>query len=187
VVKAKDSSIPSQSAVDRQARREIERMADPLLEAYEDAKAGRGTFQGTPLRGYLAGVLSDKAQEALISEFVPRRIDARVGEKVTWTFYGGHTVSFDVPAYTPEFLVREDGSVSTNPAAWLPVGAPGALPVGPPDQPPPDVDAGRWDGSGYISSGVRGDGTFSMTFTRRGRYKYACVIHPRMVGEVVVS
>jgi plastocyanin len=48
------------------------------------------------------------------------------------------------------------------------------------------VDAGRWDGSGFLSSGVQPGGTYTVTFTRPGTYPYACLIHPRMVGEVVV-
>lgn len=52
--------------------------------------------------------------------------------------------------------------------------------------PTDDVDAGRWDGNGFLSSGVQAGGTYTVTFTRPGVYPYACLIHPRMVGEVVV-
>jgi plastocyanin len=51
-----------------------------------------------------------------------------------------------------------------------------------------DVDAGKWDGSGFISSGSpQGAINWSLTFTKAGKYKYACLIHPRMVGEVDVT
>jgi plastocyanin len=54
------------------------------------------------------------------------------------------------------------------------------------EMPIQNVDAGRWDGSGFLSSGVQPGGTYTVTFTRPGTYPYACLIHPRMVGEVVV-
>ena len=66
---------------------------------------------------------------------------------------------------------------------------------GPPEEdegPPPEVslDAGTWDGEGFVSSGVVfGEGSpllYSVTFSRAGTYDYACLIHPRMVGKVTV-
>ena len=61
------------------------------------------------------------------------------------------------------------------------------------DGPPPPaihLDAGNFDGSGGLkSSGVGfnpGD-TYSVTFTKAGTYPYACLIHPGMIGKVVVK
>ena len=50
------------------------------------------------------------------------------------------------------------------------------------------VDVGTWDGKGgFHSSGALEHGDrFSVTFTRPGTYSYACVLHPQMVGTVVV-
>jgi plastocyanin len=113
-----------------------------------------------------------------------------VGEKVTW-YIQGHTVSFDVPRYFPIATVAKSGKVTFNPRAVKPIDSPEAeFPEGEGDGPPKpvDVDAGEWDGSGFISSGSpEGAINWSLTFTKAGKYKYACLIHPRMVGEVDVS
>ena len=192
-VKPKSVSVPSQSAVDRQARKEIDRQAGPLLKAFNDAKAGKATLGGKPFKGNLAGYgIDDEEHEipAFISEFIPNPIKAKVGEKVTW-YVEGHTVSFDVPRYFPIATVAKDGTVTMNPRAVKAVNSPVPEPAeGPPDGPPEpaDVDAGEWDGRGFISSGVPdGPINWSLTFTKAGKYKYACLIHPRMVGEVDVS
>ena len=59
---------------------------------------------------------------------------------------------------------------------------------GPPE--PIHVDGGEFDGSGgFHSTGLdynRGD-TFSLTFTKSGTYLFACLVHPAMVGKVVVK
>jgi plastocyanin len=123
---------------------------------------------------------------AFIDEFIPRTIRAKVNEKVTWTFVGPHTVSFNVPPYLPQFIISDDGTVTFNPQAYQPVDSP-PVPTFQEGAPPPDIDGGRWDGSSFISSGLLGEGTYSLTFTKAGRYRYACLVHPRMVGEVVVS
>ena len=52
------------------------------------------------------------------------------------------------------------------------------------------LEAGKWDGSGGLhSSGADfhdGD-TYAVTFTKSGTYPYACLIHPGMIGKVVVK
>ena len=138
-----------------------------------------------------------------------------MGEKVTWKVIGGHTISFgDVPSYDAQFRMAEDGTVSLNPSHYEPQGGWPGMPEhedegdegppgeegssegGPPseedDGPPPEVslDAGTWDGDGFVSSGVVfGEGSpllYSVTFSKAGTYDYACLIHPRMVGKVTV-
>jgi hypothetical protein len=56
------------------------------------------------------------------------------------------------------------------------------------------VDGGTWDGAGFRSSGfpicLGGDcppARFSLTFTKPGTYRYACLLHPAMIGTVVVT
>jgi plastocyanin len=184
-------TVPSQSAVDRAARTQIDKQAKPLIAALKQAQAGKAVVDGKPFKGNLAGYGTDAIQEAFISEFIPNPIKAKVGEKVTW-YVNGHTVSFDVPRYFPLATVAKDGKVTFNPRAVKAVNSPvGEFPDfngnGPPP-PPVDVDAGKWDGSGFISSGSpQGAINWSLTFTKAGKYKYACLIHPRMVGEVDVS
>ena len=244
-----DQPIPSQAEVSRQAYDQIKATAAPLLRAYREAVDTQGETEvigltvSKPFAGWLPAT---EATPAFINEFVPRRTDVAVGQSLTWSFVGGHTVSFDVPAYFSEFVVEPDGTVEWTRDAVAPRGrrlgadapevataasedtspepeASSAPPAAPPagadaasteepeevatagsgEQPaeaegsePPEgeggvpenqaVDAGRWDGEGFLSSGAQWGGTFSVTFTRPGVYPYACLIHPRMVGEVVV-
>jgi hypothetical protein len=52
------------------------------------------------------------------------------------------------------------------------------------------VDGGEFDGGdGFHSTGLDyNDGdSFSLTFTKSGTYLFACLIHPAMVGKVVVK
>lgn len=187
-VKPKGVKVESQGSIDKRGRAELEKVAKPLRETYEQAKKGRTTYAGQEITGYLAGVARDDIEMSYIDEFVPRKIRAKVGEKVTWTFIGPHTVSFDVPPYFPEFLIAKDGTVEFNPKAHEAFGGPGEPPPRQgPEDPLPAIDAGRWDGSFVISSGIFFEGTYSLTFTKPGTYRYACLIHPRMVGEVVVQ
>lgn len=231
-----DQDIPSQADVARQARAEIEAWAEPLREAYELGKSvDEATFDAygppetvrKPFAGFAA---NDMWVHGMISEFIPRDMRVNVGDEVTWSFVGNHTVSFQVPPYFSQMHVEDDGTVVFNPQAVLPVGGPGfpnesaepdgdgspaegeappgegedasaegegpsaegedasADPDGAPESPPPPaVDAGRWDGQTFLSSGVFWEGTYSVTFTQPGSYRYACLIHPRMIGTVVVE
>lgn len=194
-VQPKESKIPSQSEVSRQGRAEVEKIVGDLRAGFDAGKSGKFPEhwgvpepQGKRLSGFAS---ASQGVQAFGSEFVPRDIKAKVGEKVSWAFVGGHTVSFDVPKYLPIFTIAKDGTVTFNPQAHKPVGSPGPPRQeegGPPGEKPkpPDVDAGKWDGSGFLSSGLLYEGSWSLTFTKPGNYKYACLVHPRMLGEVVV-
>lgn len=201
-----DAEIPSQTDVARQAREEIEAMAKPLRAAYAMmSEQDEAEVMGQTVRKPLAGFWDESLGHAMVSEFIPRRIEVDAGEPVTWQFLGPHTVSFDVPEYFAQMTIDEDGTVAMSPEATEPVNSPGAPeeppepPEGeevpaegeaPPDEgPPPEpviVDAGEWGGSGFISSGVFWENAYRLTFTTPGTYPYACLIHPQMVGEVVV-
>ena len=134
---------------------------------------------------------------------MPRTIKVKARQKVTWRIVGDfHTVSFNVPKYLPEITIAKDGAVSYTKETSDAVGGPG-FPApsgsggpssGPPPPPPPvHLDAGNYDGSHFLSSGLGGptdptqEVTYSVTFTKPGTYKYACLVHPQMVGEVVVQ
>lgn len=112
---------------------------------------------------------------------------------MTWSFVGGwagHTVSFDVPAYFAQIVVEDDGTVVFTDEAYEPVNSP-PLPEEPeePEEGPPEpvlVDAGDWDGEGFVSSGVLWGMDYRLRFTTPGTYRYACLIHPQMVGTVEV-
>jgi len=66
-------------------------------------------------------------------------------------------------------------------------------PEGPPsDGPPPpvNIDGGTWDGTGYFSSGLfggEGNSHYSVRISKPGKYQYACLVHPAMVGTLVVK
>ena len=211
-VKPKGAEIPSQEEVNRKAREEIEVTAAPLREQVEKARKGELTVPGDiapPLReagflkpgtnvfnGNLSGLYAeDQSIMAGINEFIPKTLNVRVGQKVDWINLGLHTISFDVPRYFPIISVKDDGTVEFNPRIAPPAG-------GAPEPPPPfsggegegppqpvKIDAGTWDGDGFFSSGLIGAGPYiqySITFSKRGTYKYACLIHPPMTGTIVV-
>ena len=207
------ASIPSQQEVNRQAREEIEQSAAPLRRELEKVKNGElevpepeagflrrsGHLRpGTNFfRGNLSGLYAEESFIGGINEFLPQDIEAEAGEKVTWINLGMHTISFNVPRYFPIISVEDDGTVVYNPQIAPPAGgAPEPPPPfegeeqseGPPE--PVSIDAGTWDGEGFYSSGLIGADPFleySITFSRPGSYKYACLIHPPMTGTVVVK
>jgi plastocyanin len=144
-----------------------------------------------------AGVFSQDVQDAFSTTFTPDPISIPVGGSVTWLFMGPHTVSFNAPQSATTIRVEApDGTAHLNAAAGAPSGGPGAPPpAGPPDPsaPPILVDAGTWDGTGFLSSGFIVSfppGPFyqyKVTFSKAGTYKYVCLIHTDMQGTVKVG
>jgi plastocyanin len=208
-VEPKGTTIPSKAEVARETRREAEARTAPLLRNYRAAQRGavvtggdQGEVKVDAGKNHLVGVptpsiVNHKVVHGIVDEFVPKRLEAKVGQKVTWTFIGGHTISFNVPKYFPVFTIAKDGKVTFNPKADEPVGGWPDRPAPPggdnsdsgPPPPPVKVDAGAWDGSGFHSTGLNyhDEDQFSVTFTKAGTYDYACLIHPQMVGKVVVK
>jgi plastocyanin len=131
---------------------------------------------------------------ANIVGFVPNRIRAKAGEKVTWVVLGNHTISFNVPKYFPIFTIEKDGTIVRNPQLDKPAGGSPPLPQtsGPSPGPskPEIVDAGTWNGQWFHSSGlISADsfGVYSLSFSKPGTYKFACLVHPLMVGTLEVT
>lgn len=188
-VRAPGAELPSQTEVNATAREEIEKLAEPLRKAYTAARQGRAETAGSRLPLPLGGYHAAEEYTVALLEFVPRVITARVNEPVTWTMTGAHTVSFDVPRYLPIYFVDDDGTVRRNRVVDRAAG-------GSPRPPPVDfvsepmrIDGGTWDGSGFFSSGLLGSdpfATYTLRVSKPGRYKYACLIHPKMVGTLVV-
>ncbi|MEY2418202.1 MAG: hypothetical protein QOG90_882 [Actinomycetota bacterium] len=188
----KGATVESQAALNRRGKAEADRVAKPLLAAYRKELAGK-----SELKGNLAGSGDDSTEgvEGVVNEFTPRTITSKVGDKVTWTFDGNHTISFNVPPYTPLFKNNKKGELQFNGALDKAVGGWPGAPEGHgefdgPPPPPIHLDAGDFDGSGGLKSsgtGFNTGDTYSVTFTKAGTYPYACLIHPGMIGKVVVK
>jgi plastocyanin len=187
-VRPEGTDVPSQEDVSRQARREIQTFTDPMKESYDDAADGSVEVFGQEVRAPFGGVPTDA--QGSINEFLPKTIRTRVGRPVTWKLIGAnHTITFDVPRYFPIIRFARNGKVSLNPRLSPPAG-------GSPKIPEQEgrgvvkVDGGSYDGSGFFSSGLYGAepyATYTLRFSEPGRYQYACLIHPPMVGTVVVT
>jgi len=212
VVKPKGAAIPSQTQVDKAALSEAKSHVKPVADAlHKVAAAGpfdivkavdiaklepppddqlKAAIKGFALAGY--GVQAE--QSVLANEFLPKTIHAKVGDKVTWAFFGIHTVSFDVPRYFPLLIIEKDCTVKPDGRASLTRGT-GFPPTLPDNAPNPFVvDGGSWNGTGFRSSGFPPDTNgpnqvtaYSLTFAKAGTYQYACLIHPKMVGTVIVK
>jgi plastocyanin len=210
VVKPKSAPIPSQDSVDKKALAEATAIAAPVDKVIKQASTGpwniiraaqiAGFPPPTPDQaqllkgGFFAGYSSQTAN-VIANEFLPKTIHAKVGQKLTWVLIGNHTISFNVPSYFPILATAANGKVRIDSRAQKPVGGVG-FPLNEPDNPPDlyVIDGGHWDGSGFRSSGLTPNNSpnnqilgFSLTITKAGTYQYACLIHPRMVGTVVVS
>lgn len=187
-VKPEGSDIPSQEAVSRQARKEIEEFAAPMLSAFRDARDNTIEANGDEISGPFSGLSAPT--HGTINTFVPKTIKADVGEEVTWKIMGSdHTVTFDVPEYFPIIRFAKGGKVAFNPKLQAPAG-------GSPEIPDVEegeilkVDGGTYNGSGFYSSGLFGGdpyAEYTLRFSRPGSYKYACLLHPPMVGTVEVT
>lgn len=190
---SKTAKVASQKELNRTARNEAQQLAAPVLAEYRKEKAGKATaFKGN-LAG--SGDPSLQAVQAEVNEFTPRTISAKVGAPVMWTIVGNHSISFNVPAFAPLYKVLKNGTIAPNGELDK---AQGGWPGAPPGHKPyplvtdalVHLDAGAFDGSGGLkSSGIgfnTGD-TYSVTFTKRGTYAFACLIHAGMIGKVVVK
>jgi plastocyanin len=185
------AKLESQASINRRGQKQADKDIAPVRAVLDKERAGKGKF-ALPIAG--SGDESLESVEAFALEFTPNIIETKANTPVKWTFVGDHSISFKVPPYTPLFTTAKSGKVSyserLNKAAG---GWPGA-PEGRDEQEgPPELvhlDAGKWDGSGGLHSSGTGftDGdTYSVTFTKPGTYPYACLIHPGMIGKVVVK
>jgi plastocyanin len=103
--------------------------------------------------------------------FFPRELTVRVGDTVTWKFDGYHNVTFLGGGPKPSFAIKSGNTFYGNPDVFFPAGG------------------GQYAGTGLHVSGTPQDGkpfSYSLTFTKPGRYQYACTIHPGMTGIVNV-
>jgi plastocyanin len=206
-VKRQDEKVPSQEAVNRAALKDVNKSLIPLRKEFRAAQQRRSPVPpdivgdikaaGLPTAtqggqavytGRWSGFGAEGVNSAFGLEFVPKKSTVRAGEKVTWLSVGGHTISFDVPKYFPIFTVKKDGTVVRNPKLDTPAGGAPKL--------PPDhngvltADGGTYNGSGFWSSGFFAADKFavySLRISKPGTYKYACLVHPAMVGTLTVT
>lgn len=128
---------------------------------------GASTTKWTVLVG---GATADTSIYA--NAFFPRAIEIAVGDTVSWIFEGFHNVTFLSGGAAPPLAVPEGDKMYWNPQMLFPAGGP------------------SYDGTGYHTSGLPGpDGrlSYTLTFTKQGRYSYDCTIHPGMRGMVIVT
>jgi plastocyanin len=203
-VKPVGSEVPSQAEVSQQARKEIDEVAQPLRDLHRQAvrrnRVEITTFAGQQdIRGPFGGLYDTSVSDhALINEFIPKRLEAKAGEPITWRLVGSdHTVTFGVPRYFPIVQFLEDGTVRLNPKIEPPAGG-SAPPPEETDEPPDEeeeptptkVDGGTYDGTGFWSSGLIGGepyAEYTMRISKPGTYDFACLIHPPMVGKIEVT
>ena len=189
VVRPKGTKVASAAAIARQGRKEATDAIAPMATTFRNAtRTNKVKVQGRTLTGPFAGLPS--AQEGSINEFVPRTLQVKVNQPITWHFVGAdHTISFNVPPYLPIMTFASSGTVSFNAKVHDPAG--GA--PKPPDFGDNDkrvIDGGTYSGTGFWSSGVVGGDpptSYTLRIAKKGTYNYACLIHPRMIGKVVVS
>jgi plastocyanin len=202
VVKSATAKVDTEAAVNRRARDEIETAFEPLLKVYQRGAEERELQlepkdEDSTVKGDFAGIFDPQTfLWHSINEFIPRRMSVKAGEEITWNLFGFHTISFGVPKYFPVLTFEEDGSVRRNPKLDPPAGGADAY-EGPEGDFDPDAakgpiefDGGTYDGNGFWSSGAIGGDPwieYSMRITKPGTYRYACLVHPPMVGTVVVT
>lgn len=183
VVVPEDQEIPGADEVADEGQAQLEAIASTLAPAVEAAA------EEVPEGEVLAGVTDEDVSGALANEFIPADLEVDAGEPVTWNVNGPHTVSFNAPEDVRVLLGRgDDGFYHLNEQAVMPAGfeAP-PPPEGEPEGPPPPLDAGTWDGTGFLSSGILFGGPFVLTISEPGTYEYICLIHPDMEGTVTVN
>ena len=183
------TKTPSASDVAREGRKAAERTVSPLERSYRSAvRTNTVTVDGKKLKAPFAGLSSPI--EGSVNEFIPRTLHAKVGEPITWKVMGSdHTISFDVPAYLPIVQFGKT-SVKLNPKVGAIAGGAPAIPDEGDEGQPRTIDGGSYDGSGFWSSGsIEGDPyrEYTLRITKPGTYPYACLVHPKMIGKVVVS
>lgn len=193
-VRPSSADVPSQSEISREARREIDQIAKPLEEVWHEAANGRITLnvdgEATKVNGPFAGLFNPKEEHAAVNEFVPQRLTVKAGAPITWKMMGGdHTISFDVPKYFPPVEFMKDGTVRLNPKLEPPAG-------GTPKPPEQEgmgvrrIDGGTYDGTGFWSTGLivaEPYLEYTLRISKPGTYRMACLLHPPMVGTVVVT
>jgi plastocyanin len=187
-----DQEIPTPQQVAADLREQVTELVAPYESVFASALREEYRYRGEDQPWNYGGLLrEDGGGWGIVNEFLPEVIEATVDEPVTWRLYGPHSLSFDVPEYFPIVEFLEDGSVRENEAIWEPAGgAPEVSEEELEENQPFVIDGGTYDGSGFWSSGVLWNEAYveyTLRFATPGEYRYACLIHPPMVGTVNVT
>jgi plastocyanin len=193
------SDADTASEVDARREEQVGAIQDLLTQPAADLEAFAGSDESGAHIDVQVG--AEAAAPALVAEFGSSEITIPVGGSVSWGDIGGHTVSFNASEEASTLrVVAADGTIHLNEAALKPAQVPeppadegeGAPPEGEGDEPPPEegpppvLDAGSWNGDGFLSTGFA-EGIFKLTFSTAGTYEYKCLVHPGMEGTVIVG
>ncbi len=196
---SEEEELPPAGQVEKTWKGSLSALENPLREALAAAQKNQATLHDVKLQLPLAGLYAHPEFSVAMAEFLPKTIETRVGQPVTWTFLWGHTISFNAPGNLPAFVTDEDGTVRRNPQVDRPAG--GSPPVEPLDFDLPRlvaqtrfsnirrVDGGTWNGEGFFSSGLIGSepyATYTLRVSKAGSYPYSCLLHPGMTGTLNV-
>ncbi len=134
-------------------------------------------------------IVGDGREHFSLMAFHPRHLQVRVGDTVTFRLRGMneiHTVTFGPRGYVEAIAAR----LFPPPPAPLILDPVGALPSEPPGAPVALTHATH--GNGFLTSGILADPgmtgphSFTVRFTRPGRYRLDCLIHEGMEATITV-
>jgi len=129
-----------------------------------------GVVQNGPIT-IRAGLSDPDHTSIAVLQFMPAKATVAVGQKVSWSWNDTkepHTVTF----FPPGQSAPAPGSDQSLFAPTPPTGA---------------YDGTTLVNSGLVPQGPQAAPPFEMTFATAGTYNYTCVIHPQMVGTIVVA
>lgn len=185
-----DEDVPTPAEVREAARTKL----DDLVAQLQPAVA---SLAGLDAETAMAGTGSPDVEIGLVNQFGPEELSISVGDAVTWTVLGPHTISFNAPQSANQARAEApDGSAHVNVEAFAPSNGPGQPEPegegGGEPGPPILIDAGEWNGEGFLSSGLILSFPpqlfqYRVTFTQAGTYNFQCLIHPDMEGSVTVG
>ena len=189
-VVGKDAKAQTPAEVEAAGKSEIDAFVAPYKAAADKARAE--VKPGQVAAGVIAEGDDVLPGEAIV--FEPAEVSVPVNGTVTWAIKTFHTVSFGFPEDArPDVVVGADGDVQLNQKTFARLNSP-EPPEPPESDGPPDPDAplqklngGTYDGTGFKNSGDLSGIDYSVTFTKAGTYKYACLIHTDMEGTVKVG
>lgn len=179
--------------IDAAAKMHFEEAVEKLRPAAQQLQEATG--EGGEIQ---AGAGVPGVPQGIVAEFGPDEIEVEAGQKLAFNVFFFHTISASAPEEAVGIFVRdEEGNPAFNPQ----LGAPSNSPPPPPEVatfPPPDdgkpvtIDAGTWDGEGFLNSGLIGSvppalATYEVTISEPGTYNFRCLIHPDMKAKVTVT